>query len=186
MSRLEQAMGKQAGIGDAEVSSLFRLPRSTEKPEPKSMELKDSQPTRIYLVDEELIVLKTLQGFLADLGYQVRSFFSAGELLAYPINEAHSVNVILMDLNLPEADGVKLVRDIHQRYADTDLVIMTGHRPVLPLQEAISNGVYGYLNKPIRLGELELMLIRLSESRSKSRPPNGSSPAGPNGHQAKD
>lgn len=186
MERLEQEVFGRAGLGEAEGSSPIWLRQPTRELEPRGMQVQNSQPTRIYLVDEELIVLKTLQGFLRDLGYRVRSFFSVGELMACPQNEIHPVNVILMDLNLPEEDSVKVIRDIHQRYPETDIVIMTGHSPLLPVKEALSNGVYGYLNKPIRLGELELMLIRVTEGRSKSRSPNGSRPAGPNGASAKD
>jgi len=188
MQWLEQMNFSRARLGIAQGSSFGGLPQLTPNPGPETMQVQDSQPTRIYLVDEELIVLKTLQGFLSDLGYKVRSFFSAGELMAYPKNEVQPVNVIVMDLNLPEEDSVKVIRDLHQRYPETDIVIMTGHSPLLPVTEALSNGVYGYLTKPIRLGELELMLIRLTESRSqaKSQLLNGSRPADHNDLSIKD
>jgi len=128
---------------------------------------------RIDIVDDELIVLKTLESFLNDLGHQVQTFSSVSELLGASAGKGLPVHVILVDTNEPHGRGGEVIRDIHRHYPEADLVIMSGHNSILPLKEALAQGVYGYLNKPIRLGELELLLIRLSESRANLKSRSG-------------
>jgi DNA-binding NtrC family response regulator len=128
---------------------------------------------RIDIVDDELIVLKTLESFLNDLGHQVKIFSSVSELLVPSVENELPAHVILLDATIPHGKGGQALRDIHQHYPEADIIIMSGHNQILPLQEALAQGVYGYLNKPIRLGELELLLIRLSESRANLQSRSG-------------
>lgn len=130
------------------------------------MPVQENLNMRIYIADDELIVLRTLESFLEDLGHQVRTFSSVAELLDGGAEREQSVQVILLDATLPSGRGGETLQDIHRHYPESDIVIMSGYNPILPLKEALAQGVYGYLNKPIRLGELELLLIRLSESRA--------------------
>lgn len=120
--------------------------------------MKKGNYMRIYLADAELIVTKTLKGFLDDLGHDVLTFNSISELLRN--NEENGADIIIIDLNMPCEESIKTISEIHRIYPETDIVIMSS---ILPTQEAIKHGVYSYLNKPVRFGELELILARLSE-----------------------
>ena len=125
---------------------------------------------RIYLFDDEPIITITLQDFLSDLGHEVVSFGSTYELLDHLEKSPEPVDLIISDLHVPNGNGITLIREVHKRYPDISIMIIMGHDgPTLSTNEAISYGVYTYLHKPIRLSELELLLVRLSESRA-SRP----------------
>lgn len=115
---------------------------------------------RIYLIDDELIVIKTIHGFLEDLGHEVVSFNSISEFLGNQKRKDGSVDVIIVDLKMPKEDGVKIIRRIHKKYLNTDIIVMSS---ILPFQEAFSYRVYSYLKKPIHFDELELILARVSE-----------------------
>jgi len=122
----------------------------------------------IYVVDEEKIVVRVLCDFLSDLGYEVFPFYSVSELLKSEPAEPSSVDLIIIDLGRLSQDGaIEVIRSTHERYPDTDIVIMS---TVLPYNEAISQRVYSYLRKPFRLEELELLLARLTQSRGKKIP----------------
>ena len=118
---------------------------------------------RIYLADAELIVTKTLKGFLNDLGHEVLAFNSISELLRKR-EKTGFADLIIIDLNMPCEASIRTISEIHRRYPTTDIVIMSS---ILPTQEAIKHGVYSYLNKPVRFGELELILARVSERHVK-------------------
>ena len=60
----------------------------------------------IYLIDDELIVTKTIHGFLEDLGHEVVSFNSISEFLGIQKRKDGSVDVIIVDLKMPKEDGV--------------------------------------------------------------------------------
>ncbi len=116
----------------------------------------------IYLVDDEFILIKTLEGFLKDLGHELRSFDSVSSMID---DGCDSPDLILIDLEMPRKNALNAVHEVHRRYPGSDIVAMNA---VLPFKDAVSCGVYSYLNKPIRLGELELLLARVSE-RKKNR-----------------
>ena len=115
---------------------------------------------RIYIIDEEFIVTKTLQGFLNDLGHEVVSCNSLAEFLGYHNGDNGSADVIIVDLKMPKENAIRIVSEIHRRYPDSEIVVMSS---ILPFKEAISNNVYSYLKKPVHLDELELILARMSE-----------------------
>ena len=115
---------------------------------------------RIYLIDDELIVIKTLQGFLKDLGHEVVPFNSVSEFLGNHKEDHAPVDVIIVDLKMPKNDGVRTICEINKKYPNTDIVVMSS---ILPFHEAISHSVYSYLKKPIHFDELELILAHVSE-----------------------
>ena len=121
---------------------------------------KDEHEMLLYLVNDELILIKTLQGFLEDLGHEVVSFTSIPRLFErnYP-----SPDLILIDPRGPVQSSLKCLCEIHERYPDTAIVVIDS---VLPYEDAVSCGVYSYIGKPIRLGELELLLKRVSERKN--------------------
>lgn len=115
---------------------------------------------RIYIVDKEFIVIRTLKALLCDLGHDVVSFNSVDTLLQNQKKENGFVDVIIIDLNIPKDEGIRIISKIHKKYPRTDIVIMSS---ILPFQEAILYGVFSYLKKPIHFDELELILARISE-----------------------
>lgn len=121
---------------------------------------------RIYLVDDELIVTKTIHGFLKDLGHDVVSFNSISDFLTIQKTEGGFVDVIIVDLKMPKENGVKIISEIHKKYPNTYIIVMSS---ILPFQKAFSNSVYSYLKKPIYFDELELMLTRISERHIGSK-----------------
>ena len=118
----------------------------------------------IYLADAELIVTKTLKGFLKDLGHEVLAFNSISGLLKNH-EENTFADLIIMDLKMTCEESIRTISEIHSKYPTADIVIMSS---ILPTQEAIKHGVYSYLNKPVRFRELELILARVSERHIKS------------------
>jgi len=118
----------------------------------------------VYIVEQNNLVKKTLEDFLKQLKHEISSFDSIDSLL-YKNNENHEKpDLILVNLDLPQKEAVFHVRKIHTKYPDANITIMSS---VLPAQEALSQGVFSYLHRPIRLDELELILARISESREK-------------------
>ena len=117
----------------------------------------------IYLIDNEMIVLKTLQRFLNDLGYDVYTFNSISEFLN---DQIHMNGIIIVDLKMPKQDGISMIQQIHCQYPNTDVIVMSS---ILPFQEAILHGVYSYLQKPIYFDELELILARVAERQNNTK-----------------
>ncbi len=123
----------------------------------------------IHLLNDELIVTLTLQSFLTDLGHEVVIAHSASGLFENLTRSLQPVDLILSDLRLPDREGIGLIHEIHRRYPGAPIIVMTGYSPTLSPDEAVANGVYAYLRKPVRLSELELLLVRVSERPAYDR-----------------
>ena len=121
---------------------------------------------RIYLVEEKNVVRNTLQDFLTDLGHTVSVFDALDDLPDALDQHPDSVDLILTDLVPINGRLTALLRELHKRHPDIPFVLIPASNDVLLASEAIRCGVYAYLHRPIRLAELELMLLRLSEMRT--------------------
>ena len=121
---------------------------------------------RIGLVEEKSIVRNTLQDFLTDVGHTVLICNALDDLPDVLDHSPHSVDLILTDLVPANGKLTALMRSLHGRYPEVPFVLITGSNDILLPSEAIRCGVHAYLHKPIRLAELELMLLRLSETRA--------------------
>lgn len=125
----------------------------------------------VILVDEEKIVLRTLGDFLEDLEHEVTTFESVAELLdsagqgARVLGPAAAADLILMDIGTPKELQQEIIARIHARFPRADILLMSDQRVTLPHDFALAHRVFGYLTKPVRLGELELYLARIKEGR---------------------
>jgi DNA-binding NtrC family response regulator len=116
----------------------------------------------IYLVSGETIVTKILRDYLSDLGHEAVSLSSAHLLLDILEAVPNPPDLIIAELNaLIRANSA--LRKVARLYSDIPIIIMVGHDSVLPVDKAISYGVYAYLQNPLRLAELELLLVQLSK-----------------------
>ena len=123
---------------------------------------------KIYIISGETIVTKTLQDYLSDLGHEAVSMSSAHLLLDILEAIPKPPDLIIAELSALSGANTAL-RKVARWYPDIPIVIMVGHGPVPPADKAISYGVCAYLQKPPRLAELELLLVRLSEYRTNGR-----------------
>jgi two-component system OmpR family response regulator len=73
-------------------------------------------------------------------------------------------DAVLLDLNLPQGDGLSILRDLRKRDADTPVLIMTGRDGVVDRIEGLDSGADDYLVKPFNLDE---MLARLRAATRK-------------------
>jgi DNA-binding NtrC family response regulator len=71
--------------------------------------------------------------------------------------------LVISDIFMPRMDGMELLREVRQRCPQTLVVLITGHGDVKNAVEALRNGAYDYLLKPVNVRELKLLLDRAEE-----------------------
>lgn len=76
-------------------------------------------------------------------------------------------NLVLLDMDFPDGDGIELLRKIRQQYLDTDVICITAAKDVATLQQAIRGGVFAYVLKPMTFKRFEETLTRYLEHRRK-------------------
>jgi len=121
----------------------------------------------ILIVDDESSIRDTLQDILEDEGYAVTT--AANAELAQAALQAASFDLILLDIWMPDVDGITLLRDIRQRGNTCPVVMISGHGTVETAVEAIQYGAYDYLEKPLTTAKLLVTINRALQSGEQAK-----------------
>jgi DNA-binding NtrC family response regulator len=121
------------------------------------------QSARVLVVDDEKSILMLLDEALSNWGYQVTTANSASDALAALRTQVF--DAALTDVRMPEMSGIELLRELKKRDESMEVVIMTGYPTIASAVEALKEGAYDYLSKPLILDELRHLMQRLMERR---------------------
>ncbi len=122
---------------------------------------------RIYVVDDDPVILDSMTQLLRAERYQVdhgASFNVAVQALA-----GQQYDLVISDINMPDADGFELLRVLKARYPSVMVIMITGYGTIESAVEAIRMGAYDYLTKPIVDDQLRLVVQRAMEQCSLVR-----------------
>ncbi|MBL4889745.1 MAG: sigma-54-dependent Fis family transcriptional regulator [Candidatus Lindowbacteria bacterium] len=111
---------------------------------------------KVWVVDDDLNLLKVMKVVLTDAGYSVKTFTDGKQLLAE--SGVEKPDVIISDLQMPTIDGVKLLRLLKERGEKAPVVLLTAHGSIDRAVEAMKLGAYDFLTKPV---DNEKILITL-------------------------
>lgn len=108
---------------------------------------------RILAVDDEPMVLRTNVHLLEMLGYRVRAAASGRDALAM-VQDNEPPDLVLLDLLMPEMDGVETLRRIRRLRPRQRTVVISGYATADQLEEALALGAGCCLRKPVPLNVL--------------------------------
>ncbi len=118
------------------------------------------KPT-VLIVDDEPLFLRSLGRVLKGEGYEV-VLSQDGRSAIYQF-ERVMPNIILLDLALPDMDGLRLMKELKKLEEEVVFIMMTGQGGVKEAVEAIKLGAMDYLTKPLDIEELKAVMERLAE-----------------------
>ena len=121
------------------------------------------EPARILVVDDERSILLLLEEALTQWGYHVTCASNVTEALA--AIKTQVFDAALTDVRMPDMSGLDLLREIKKQDESIEVVIMTGYPTITSAVEALKEGAYDYLSKPLILDELRHLMQRLMERR---------------------
>jgi two-component system response regulator FixJ len=118
----------------------------------------------VYIVDDDEAVRDSLSVLLESKAYAARSFVSAPEFLAAA--PSLPVGCLIVDIRMPEMDGLELQQHLTERSLDFPLIVITGHGDVPLAVRAMKAGAVDFIEKPFAseaiLTSLEAALSRLT------------------------
>ncbi|HFQ80059.1 MAG TPA: response regulator [Desulfobacterales bacterium] len=117
----------------------------------------------ILLVDDEAIILKTIEGKLIDEGFQVFTAPDGTEALKR-FNEL-PINLVITDLMMEGISGITVLEKIKQNSPNTAVIILTGYGELNSAVEALRLGADDYLLKPCDLNELIFRINKCFEKQ---------------------
>jgi len=112
----------------------------------------------IYVVDDEPKIGNLFSNVLERDGYQVESYLNPLSMLEALDDGATTPDVVVADMMMPEMDGVELMETLQERGLDIPVIIMTAHSSVQTAVEAMQQGAFHYLQKPVNLEEMRALL----------------------------
>lgn len=112
---------------------------------------------KVLVVDDQKTVCYSLQRFLRSEGYNVHTATSGEEALSV-INDVKP-DLVIMDVRMPEMDGIEVLRKIKESHPQVQVIMMTAFSTTEKAIQAIKLGAYDYITKPFDNDEL-LMRVR--------------------------
>ena len=111
-----------------------------------------SQTPVVYVVDDDPSVSRALARLIRVAGFRLISFTTAMEFLDY--SEFESPSCLVLDMQLPDLDGLNLQKELKKRAWSLPIVFLTGHGNVPMAVEAMRAGAVHFLSKPCDNREL--------------------------------
>ncbi len=134
--------------GEAYVDALGR----SDMPNPGVRQSRAKPVRKVLVVDDEAVVVNSIRRSLARKAFKVEEAFSAKEAMSRVASGNY--DVVLLDMRLPDADGLELVSDIRKARPRLRIVIITGYASIETAVEAIKRGAHDYMAKPFTPEEL--------------------------------
>lgn len=111
---------------------------------------------KILIVDDDPEILEIMAEILRKGGYAVDTASDGAEAIKYI--DADFYDLVVTDLNLPEIDGMMVLKHVVEQAPDTMCIILTGYGTIKSAVEAIKTGAFDYVTKPIKSGEIMMVV----------------------------
>jgi len=125
-----------------------------------------TEQTSILILDDEPIVSKRLKPSLEKKGYEVETFTSSADALKR-VRE-HRFNIVVTDLKMEGVDGMQFLTEVKERYPETEVIVITGFATMATAKESFNKGVFDFLAKPFKLGEIAEVIAKAEAKIKKS------------------
>ncbi|WP_449357562.1 response regulator [Alishewanella longhuensis] len=122
-----------------------------------------SNQAEVWLLDDDNSILDALAQGLTLEGWQCRTFNQPASLLREL--SANFAGVILTDLNMPQMDGLSVLKAVQQIDTDLPVVLLTGYGDISIAVNAMQLGAYSFIEKPVNHTELHKTLQQALEKR---------------------
>lgn len=117
----------------------------------------EAENSKILVIDDNLEILTLLSQFLELEGYKSITCPSAKEGLAQAENK--EIKLILLDIDMPEMNGVEVLAKLRKLVPNTSIIMITGMDDVKRAEKCMSLGAYDYITKPFDFDYLRTSIL---------------------------
>jgi two-component system, NtrC family, response regulator AtoC len=125
--------------------------------------MKSSKPTKILVVDDEVIIRESLKDWLSDAGYIVLMAEDGPQALG--IIEKETPGIAIVDLVIPGMNGIELLKKAKEILPGIEVIIITAYASIPTAIDAMKQGASDYIEKPFSAERVELVINKLLEHR---------------------
>ncbi|MBO8170568.1 MAG: response regulator [Bacillaceae bacterium] len=124
----------------------------------------------ILVIDDARDITQLIEITLTNENYQVSSRYSAAEALSFL--KEHSPDLVLLDIMLPDQNGIELLQTIKSDYPFLPVVMITAFAEVNTAVDAMKKGASDYICKPFKVDELKKVVEQNLQMRPVGQPMN--------------
>jgi signal transduction histidine kinase/ActR/RegA family two-component response regulator len=124
----------------------------------------------ILLVDDEQIIIDTLQPMLRKLGYRVITACSGQDALAIFREKGRDIDLVMLDLIMPGMGGDAVFDGLRQQRSDAKILLFSGYDAKANVADILNRGCNGFIQKPFSLAALSDALQKILRPVSAHRP----------------
>jgi len=114
---------------------------------------------KILLLEDEIMLNDSIKDYLEAQGHLVESFVDGLE--AFTVLQSASYDLLILDINVPQIDGLSLLEKIHELKIYTPTIYISALVDIEDISRAYTLGCFDYLKKPFHLKELLLRIDRI-------------------------
>lgn len=114
---------------------------------------------RVLVVEDEDNTRQALTKLLTREGYFVEGVANGYEALCYLRRQP--VNLIVTDIKMPRMDGITFLRELNKNFPKSNVIMITAYGGVDSYLEAMNLGAFEYINKPVQIDELKIIMEKI-------------------------
>ena len=122
----------------------------------------NGEKTTILILDDEAIVLKRLRPSLEKAGYDIEVFSQSSDASKRIMEK--DFDIVITDLKMEGLDGMQFLTQVKERSPRTEVIVITGFATMETAKESFQKGVFDFLAKPFKLGEI-LETVKKAEKK---------------------
>ena len=119
----------------------------------------------ILIVDDDILILELIQRHLQSLNYHTYKAISVKEALE--ILKDTSIDLLITDLQMPDVDGLELIKYTSEHYPKIPKLVVTGFPSIEGALEVMKSGAVDYITKPFTKEELKTAILKSLEIKPK-------------------
>ena len=129
-----------------------------------------TRPLNVLVVDDERELRESLSQILTSMHHPVMAAATGEEALALirdrGLDQPTSIHLVLLDVNMPGMSGLDVLREIRSFDPSITVLIITAHGNIRDAVEAMRDGAYNYIEKPVQQSDIEDLVKKASQAHA--------------------
>lgn len=120
---------------------------------------------KIFLLEDDYLLNKAINQYLASKGFTVSSFYNGNEAIAAITDD---YDLMILDIDIPQLNGIAVMQEIRKLYPRKPVIMISATIDIDMISQAYEKGCNDYMKKPFDIRELELKIRTFSKTTTNA------------------
>ncbi len=149
---------------------VIDLPVASENEQvnPGDGDIDHSGSGTLLVIDDEVMIRETLANMLKSMSYDVLTASNGVEGLKEFKDNREKIKAVFLDIIMPVMNGRETLKHLLEENPSLAVIAISGYTTASAIKEMLSNGAYGFLQKPYKKSEIAKLLVKIETDREKN------------------